>query len=449
MDRQERLGDGSDAASGHAPARVLIVPAGTEIGLEARECLANSKYWKVVGANSVRDHSEVVYSELAIGLPFVDNAAFAPSVIQLVGDQQIDFVVPAHDDAVFSLAGIDLGRAKWAGPDRQTADILRFKSKTYALLKGHVPCPEVFGPAEAPPSALPLFVKPDRGQGSRGARRISTVTELDEVSAAASGLLVSEFLPGPEFTVDCYTDAAGFLRYASARRRDRIRDGICVRADEVDPAPFRVFAEAINSRLVLRGPWFFQMKTAADGVLKLLEVANRVSGTMGFQRERGINLLEAWLHELSGRTIEFMPWTFGDVVYDRSLAARAKWSFAVRTVYVDFDDTLVLPGGKLNYRLVGNLYGLKANLSARIILITRHAGQIEDVLSGLGLRGLFDQVHHLKAGEPKSQCIDPEGAVFIDDSFSERREVWKRWGIPTFPIESLALLEGLNHSALG
>ncbi len=198
----------------------------------------------------------------------------------------------------------------------------------------------------------------------------------------------------------------------------------------------------------MRGPWFFQMKTAADGSLKLLEAANRVSGTMGFQRERGINLLEAWLHELGGRPVDFLPWAHGPVTYDRYLGARASWPYDLRTVYVDFDDTILLPGGGLNYRLVGNLFGLKANAGARIVLITRHASDIDRSVAELGLAGLFDKIHHLRSDEPKSACIEPEGAVFIDDSFSERREVWRKWAIPTLPVEALALLEGLNHAAL-
>jgi len=218
-----------------------------------------------------------------------------------------------------------------------------------------------------------------------------------------------------------------------------------MRAEEVDPGRFRPFAEAINRRLTLRGPWFFQMKLARDGSPRLLEVANRVSGAMGFQRERGVNLLEAWLHELCGRPIELLPWSFGEIVYDRALAARATWDFPLRSVYLDLDDTLVLPDGRLNHRLVGVLFGLKVNRQARIVLITRHARKVDQTLGRLGLSALFDEVHHLRAGEPKSAFIEPEGAVFVDDSFSERREVWRTWKIPTFPVEALALLEGLSE----
>ena len=131
--------------------------------------------------------------------------------------------------------------------------------------------------------------------------------------------------------------------------------------------------------------------------------------------------------------------------YARNVEYSTTWDFPLRSVYLDLDDTLVLPDGRLNHRLVGVLFGLKVNRQARMVLITRHAREVDQTLGRLGLSALFDEVHHLRAGEPKSAFIEPEGAVFVDDSFSERREVWRTWKIPTFPVEALALLEGLSE----
>jgi carbamoyl-phosphate synthase large subunit len=426
----------------------LVVPAGTEIGLEVRESLALSKHWRLVAANSVRDHSETRYHQCIFDLPLATAPEFVSAVRQAAIDVGADYVIPAHDDAIFSLSGQDLGGALLVGPGPRLAEILRFKSKTYAALRDVVRCPIVIDPLQAEAQNLPVFAKPDRGQGSRGARKITTMAEL-AVARSENGLVITEYLSGPEYTVDCFTTRDGVLAYASPRVRERISSGIAVRARAVDEPCLVMMAAEISGALGLRGAWFFQAKANDDGVMTLMEVANRVSGTMGFQRERGVNLIEAWLHDLEGREITILPWVYGDVVLDRALTTRVIWDYRPEAVYVDFDDTVVLPNGKLNYGLVGQLYGLRANVGARIVLITRHQADVDLALRRLGLAHLFDEVCHLKRGEPKSSAIAPGRAIFIDDSFSERVEVAKAKGIPTFSLESMACIDGINHAALG
>ena len=43
---------------------ILVVPAGSEIGHEIFEALRYSKHWNLIGANTVRDHSEILYDRL-------------------------------------------------------------------------------------------------------------------------------------------------------------------------------------------------------------------------------------------------------------------------------------------------------------------------------------------------------------------------------------------------
>lgn len=430
------------------PWRVLVLPAGTNIGLEIRDSLALSKHWTLIGANSTSDHSEVCYSNWIGGLPHVSDPHFVTAVRDIAIHNSVNFVIPAHDEAAYLLAGEDLGGAIFVGPQPQLASILRFKSKTYEALRDCVQCPQVYSVADVRAADLPLFAKPDRGQGSRGARFIRSIEEL-ELARREPNLLFSEILPGDEFTIDCFTDKMGQLKYCGGRVRARIANGISVRAEAVSDPRLSEMAARISDALRLRGAWFFQVKLDARGAPTVLEVANRVSGTMGYQRERGINLVEAWLQDLRGSDISFIHWTFGPVVYDRALAARIVWDYRPEAVYVDLDDTLVFPNGKLNYSLIGALYGLRFNIGARLILVTRHRLDIGDTLERLALSSLFHEIRHLTQNEPKSSVIAHERAIFIDDSFTERREVHARHGIPTFPIEAMACIDGLNHAALG
>lgn len=53
---------------------------------------------------------------------------------------------------------------------------------------------------------------------------------------------------------------------------------------------------------------------------------------------------------------------------------------------------------------------------------------------------MFDRVIHLGAEEKKSDHIDCQDAIFIDDSFAERQDVARRKKIPVFAPDMVEAL---------
>ena len=66
-----------------------------------------------------------------------------------------------------------------------------------------------------PVDLLPIS-KPDQGNGSKGAVLVDSPAQLDSLRDRIETLMISEYLPGAEFTVDCFTDRHGVLRYSRA-----------------------------------------------------------------------------------------------------------------------------------------------------------------------------------------------------------------------------------------
>ncbi len=425
---------------------VLIVPAGTEIGHEIFEALCYSKHWNLIGANTVRDHSEILYDRLLLNFPSVYDPGFAEAVNRAVTRYHVDFVFPAHDEAIVQLAG-NLQGAVFAGPSPHIARILRSKTETLLALQDVVPTPCIYAPGNLP-DRFPVFAKPDRGQGSRGARQVDSREEYDALCRKHENLVFQELLPGQEVTVDCYTSRNGWLRYAQPRERQRVSMGIASRMSTVCDPNLTAHATAISNTFGLFGPWFFQMKRAVDGTFKLLEVANRIAGSMGFQRALGVNLIDAFLHELSGHEVSFFSNSISGLVYDRALYEQIKWDYRPAVVYVDFDDTLRFEDGSVNYRLIGLLYGFRNNLKAKIVLLSRCADNLDNILLSIGLRNLFHEIIVLDRATPKSAHINESSAIFIDDSFAERAEVFRAHGIPCFGPESCRMLQGCLRSAI-
>lgn len=403
--------------------RILVYPAGTEIGLEIARSLQFSRHFEPIGANSERDHSDILYPVVIDGMPTVaDKEALVAKVREIVVEHKIDVIYPAHDEVMEIFSSVAFENVVVVAPSASAAKALRYKSATYEALAGADFLPRVVE-NESDPLEFPLFARPDRGQGSVGIFRIDSREQLIETFRATRRYVVTEFLPGAEYTVDCFTDRQGNLSYLCARERHRIRNGICVRASECESDEFKPIAEFISSRISVRGAWFFQMKRDSDGSLKLMEVANRVAGSMGYERLKGANLVQATLWDALGYSVELPRPPKADFVYDRALSDGIRFSYRLERLYVDLDDTLIFENGTINHELVGYIYGLKYNTGTEIVLLTRHKFDVQNTLSKYGLPKLFDRILHLTDGRSKGDYIEGERVALVDDSFAERRAV--------------------------
>lgn len=72
--------------------------------------------------------------------------------------------------------------------------------------------------------------------------------------------------------------------------------------------------------------------------------------------------------------------------------------------------------------------------------MTRHSNGLDDTLKRYRLHGLFDEIIRMEPRELKSSYIKHHDAVFIDDSFAERKEVSQETGIPVFAPDAIDCL---------
>jgi len=415
--------------------RVLVFPGGTEIGLEIWSALRDCKDVELVAAGvEVASHAPYVYPAFHV-LPGVYEKGWLPELNRLVREMRIDYIFPAHDDVIFALAQYahELLAPAIMSP-AETCHITRYKSKTYETLRGVVPVPRMYcDPSEV--DAFPVFCKPDRGQGSFRARYIDS---REQLAADFSGDdLILEYLPGTEYTVDCFSDRDRGLLFVGGRERERVRNGIAVVTRPIEDPAFEAYARAISERLPMHGAWFFQLKRDWEGRLKLLEVGPRIAGSMALYRVTGVNfpLLSLYEHRRLPIRILRNP---GNVQLNRALINRYRHDVVYDSVYVDLDDTLILRG-VVNARLVALLYQC-LNRGAKLVLLTRHAGNVDETLKRYRLAQLFDEVIHLSEGQSKADAIRDRSAIFIDDSFSERLRVHDATGIPTFDCSMIEML---------
>jgi len=402
--------------------RILVFPCGSEVGLEIHQSMQYSTHFDLIGASSLDDHGRFVYEQYIGDVPMHNHPDFAGALQNIIREQRIDAIYPTMDAVAETLHGLAAQlNVRVIGSSAETSAICASKSKTYQAVKSHIPIPKPYDSLEQV-EQYPIFLKPDKGYGGRGTVRANNRATAEHALSQNSTLIMQEFLPGAEFTIDCFSDRHGKLRFHGPRTRSRIKAGISVhtRPTNIFAEEFADWAEHINRILKPRGAWFFQAKVDAYGQPKLLEVAARLAGSSALFRAKGVNFALLSAFDAFDQDVEILVNDF-DIEMDRALCNRYKLDIEYSHVYVDLDDCLIVDG-KVNYELVAFLY--KAiDEDKHICLITRHRGDLQATLKQYRLTQLFDEIVHVTDGRPKADFMTAEKAVFIDDSFAELKSI--------------------------
>jgi predicted ATP-grasp superfamily ATP-dependent carboligase len=216
---------------------VLVFPGGSEIGLEVNRSLSASTHFNLFGASSVIDHGKYVYKEYISNLPFIHESAFIEELNKVLLEYKIDFIVPAHDSVVVELSEKQsLLKALVITSNYETCLICRSKKLTSEIFRNTIPVPQMYSLSDK--INYPVFLKPNIGQGSRGTHKVQSKEEIDFFLKEDPSLLIMEYLPGKEYTVDCFTDSNGKLLFAEGRERIRINNGISVNSKKCDDKIF-------------------------------------------------------------------------------------------------------------------------------------------------------------------------------------------------------------------
>ena len=431
-----------------AKKNILVFPCGSEIALEVYRAVKNSTHFNLIGASSVSDHGKFVFENYVDGLPFITAPDFIPSIKKVVADYNIDAIYPAMDAVIEILKKNeeDLG-CKVVAPSVETTQICLSKSRTYKVLNGIVKIPQVFSAdqlLQAKENLFPVFAKPDIGYGSRGAKKITSTEDLKAHLELYPSCIFSEYLPGKEYTVDCFTNSNGELLFAAARERSRIMNGISVNTKPVkdNAEVFVDFAKKINSAIKFSGAWFYQVKRDVNGEITLMEVASRFGGSSSLFRAQGINFALMSLFDTFGIPVTILRNNY-NVEMDRALDNKYKLDLKYSEVFVDFDDCIYLEKSFVNDALMAYLYRC-VNKNIKVTMLSRHddvkLGKLDDLLDKLRIRQVFDRIIHLDPTEKKIDYIDNTDSIFIDDSFAERKAIADKFHIPVFSLDMVEAL---------
>lgn len=418
---------------------VLVFPGGMENGLEIYSSLRHCKEIKIFSASaSIQNHAEFVYHDNFL-VRDVRTDGWINDINEVVSKNKIDLIFPANSMVIdYLVENRTKINAPVLLPDSSVVKLTRSKKQTLEFLKDVVLIPKVYKTINEVEN-FPVFSKPDQGYGSQGAEIVADEQHLKKIDFNKN--IIQEFLSGKEYTVDCFSNHKAQLLFCGGRERSRIRMATSMHAEPVSKhleARFSEIATAIQSKLKISGVWFFQVKEDGAGNLKLLEVDIRVAGTMCYNRCRGVNFSLLSIFDFFKYDVSILT-NPQPLTLDRCLKNRYKFEYEYNTVYIDLDDTIVVHG-KINVEVVQFLFQC-INKNIKLILISKCNETDKDAyLKKMKLFNLFDEIFWLGEEELKSAYIQDLNSIFIDDSFSQRKEVSERWKIPVFDTSMIEAL---------
>jgi carbamoyl-phosphate synthase large subunit len=267
--------------------------------------------------------------------PPPEHADYIPFISKLAQDHEIDCILPQTTRELLPLA---LNRETIGKPVVVAdAKAIEASNDKYALLtvckKEKIPYPDfVLVQNESEFQAAlqrlnfptnKIVVKPPKSNGMRGFRVLSeTPITIDRfLNEKPNGIemtskeflaimgrnkwppmLITEYLSGPEFSVDGFVGSRSQI--AVPRLRKAIRSGISFYNEIVDRKDLVDFTLHLASQIGLRYAFGFQFKLDDSGVPKILECNPRVQGTMVASLFSGNNVIWMSVRECLGDPVD-------------------------------------------------------------------------------------------------------------------------------------------------
>ena len=276
-------------------------------------------------------------------VPAAGRVEYVPALLDIVRTHDVKLLVPLTDLDLRSLARQrkqfdDAGCTVMIGSE-QAVTLCRDKARTNALLgeSGLATINTLTLQEFLTEPFYPCFVKPVRGSASIGTGLLRDEKELRaHVATYGDLMLIQEYVPGREYTVDVYRSRDGQVRCVVPRQRLKVRSGevekgVTVASEELMDTTRRL-VECLGD---IWGVFCCQCRWGDDGPPRFFEINPRFGGGAPLSIQAGANLPLYLLQDVLGLpiTAEMGGFTPGMLIlrYDEA-------------VFIQTDNIADLPG---------------------------------------------------------------------------------------------------------
>jgi carbamoyl-phosphate synthase large subunit len=316
----------SGAGSGRQDVRILFSCAGRRVelitafrraaeGLGIRAVFHVSDADALVAAASVTEHAHQV--------PAVRSEGYVPALLELVGRERIDLLVPLLDPELLSLSN---AREEFAErgcgvliSSPEVVEVAQDKLRCFEFLRQRgIPTPETWEGQhllKLRPHRFPYFLKPRWGSASQGNFVIRNEDDLQMMATRVPNAIIQEFIDGTEHTLDVYAGFDGRPRCVVPRERLEVRGGEVTKARTVrQRAIMDVGARVVEALGKCVGVITIQVFVTADKGIQVIEINPRFGGGVPLAIHAGADFPRWLLSEWLGRQPDISLDAFRDNV---------------------------------------------------------------------------------------------------------------------------------------
>ncbi len=400
--------------------RVLVLSCGSLTATDMSVSLKDNDEYELWGTSIYKDHGIYTYKNYIPDIPKISDSNFILVLNQKIKEYNISYLVPTHEDmCLFLQENKEKINAITLSSNYETSLICRYKTKTYEKMKKYNFIPKVYKKEEV--KKYPVFVKKDTDQGARNCYKVNNKQELD-LYTKDSDMIICEYLPGDEVTVDCFTNKDRKLIFCNPRATDRMLAGIDVHSRRIKlDEEIEDIAKALNKEIEFRGCWFFQIKKDEKGKFKLLEISTRLAGTFSLSRCLDVNLLLMQLRDMDEKDVEI---TFNNISIETDKQFSGKYILGIdyNVVYIDFESCF-FEKEKLDTFLMLYLYQcINKKIEIKLLVDSK-----ENALDYLNMNKIDKRIFNEIIEENKRNIINmlDEKSIFLSNNDNLKNEIRK------------------------
>ena len=334
---------------------ILITAAGNVFMPGTTACLKNNgeRVTRLIGADMSDDKSILQMCDAVYPVPRGNDPKYVDALLEICQKENVDVVLPIMSVELEELAR-NKERFEAIGTIVSVSDIepLRIANNKRKLLdylvQSGLPCAEyrVVNSVNELKNAVEAMGYPDKklcvkavnGSGSRGFRILGksgsrfetflynkpsssliTLEEMEEILSDAElfpELIVMEYLPGTEYSVDLLADRGKTL-YSCCRKSLRMENSIMLEAEIIENPRVTDLCEVVTTSLGLDGNIGFDIKERDDGTPLIMECNPRITAGIPFFETAGVNLPYLCIKKILGEVLPPVKPEYGKIIKRR------------------------------------------------------------------------------------------------------------------------------------
>ncbi|WP_159884936.1 ATP-grasp domain-containing protein [Paenibacillus puerhi] len=274
----------------------------------SRHPIENYEY-RLIAVDSNENSIARYISSVFYRVPMCDDPGYEQAITEILEKEGVKIILPvtSYDIPFYAARRDQLNRqgSKLLVCDLNTHEMLHHKRKMYACMEQlGIPVPLVYKHGET--LRYPAMMKSSESSGSKGVFKLENDNDYRYWSSKLNDYVVTDFIQGTEYTVDCLFDASGRLIAFNNRDRRKTEGGGATVTRRIDASePLLGILHKLETHLTLVGPVNFQYMVNGSGDLFITDFNTRfASGGLPLTIASGLDIPNLIIRMLLGQEVQ-------------------------------------------------------------------------------------------------------------------------------------------------